>query len=83
MYSEYMENTIDITAQKEEAIRQVRVSFADHYVVEYVTQKWGVRDYKRITLDEAINYINNATFVNVDSGDVYLGNAAIISRDVS
>ena len=83
MYSEYMENTIDITAQKEEAIRQVRVSFADHYVVEHVTQKWGVRDYKRITLDEAINYINNATFVNVDSGDVYLGNAAIISRDVS
>lgn len=78
-----MENTIDITAQKEEAIRQVRVSFADHYVVEYMTQKWGVRDYKRITLDEAINYINNATFVNVDSGDVYLGNAAIISRDVS
>ena len=83
MYSECMENTIDITAQKEEAIRQVRVSFADHYVVEYMTQKWGVRDYKRITLDEAINYINNATFVNVDSGDVYLGNAAIISRDVS
>lgn len=83
MYSEYMENTIDIISQKEEAIRQVRVSFADKYVVEYMTQSWGVRNYKRITLDEAINYINNATYVVVESGDVYLGNAAIVSRDVS
>lgn len=83
MYSEYMENTIDIISQKEEAIRQVRISFADKYVVEYMTQSWGVRNYRRITLDEAINYINNATYVNVESGDIYLGNAAIVSRDVS
>ena len=83
MYSEYMENTIDITSQKEEAIRQVRISFADKYVVEYVTSSMGLRNYQRITLDEAINYINNATYVKVDSGDVYLGNAAICSRDVS
>lgn len=68
---------------KQEAIRQVKVSFDDRYVVEYVTQKWGVNSYKRITLDEAVDYINNATYVNVDSGDVYLGNAAIMSRDVS
>lgn len=68
---------------KQEAIRQVKVSFADRYVVEYVTQKWGVNSYRRITLDEAVDYINNTTYVNVDSGDVYLGNAAIMSRDVS
>lgn len=68
---------------KQEAIRQVKISFADRYIVEYVTQKWGLNNYRRITLDEAINYINNANYINVESGDVYLGNAAIISRDVS
>ena len=68
---------------KQEAIRQVKISFADKYRVEYVTSNWGVNSYKRITLDDAIDYINKAKSVMVDSGDIYLGNASIISSDVS
>ena len=68
---------------KQEAIRQVKISFADRYMVEYVTSKWGVNSYTSITLADAINYINKAKLVKVDSGDIYLDNASIMSRDVS
>ena len=86
MYSEYMENTIDIISQREEAIRQIRCAFADGYVVEHVFTQWGheVGPYRRITLEEAIQRINDAPVAVYDSGDILMGSLGkIVSRDVS
>ena len=59
MYSEYMENTTDLTEllyNKDHSIRQIRCAFADGYVVEHVFTQCGyvVPPYRRITLEEAI-----------------------------
>ena len=89
MYSEYMENTLDLTEllyNKDHSIRQIRCAFADGYVVEHVFTQCGheVAPYRRITLDEAIQRINDAPVAFYDSGDILLGShGKIISRDVS